>query len=218
MRRIFRRRRTRRYVTSQDANRPKYAPCRRSCLDGPGLRLDVGGRSALLVGATRFNGQRPTSVARGYQSNSSFEPSVAAVIIAGMPIAAAASAKIRASIIIFPVILPACFGHLIRNHQEPSCRSTSTARLFQPCCAAKIFGFACCGQNTASVSPFVAGIRHRHFASARDAAGGCRSRVIVELLSSIFDTQTDIRCGQSLDAMRLCSGGAKNHSTKMRPR
>jgi hypothetical protein len=110
VRRIFRRRRTRRYVTSQDANRPKYAPCRRSCLDGPGLRLDVGGRSALLVGATRFNGQRPTSVARGYQSNSSFEPSVAAVIIAGMPIAAAASAKIRASIIIFPVILPACFG------------------------------------------------------------------------------------------------------------
>lgn len=35
---ILRRRRTRRYVTPQDADRPKYAPCRRSCLDGRGFR------------------------------------------------------------------------------------------------------------------------------------------------------------------------------------
>jgi hypothetical protein len=76
-------------------------------------RLDVGGRAALLVGAIRFDGQWPSSVARGYQSSSSFEPSVAAVIIAGMPIAAAASVKIRASIIIFPVICPYVSAHLI---------------------------------------------------------------------------------------------------------
>jgi hypothetical protein len=90
-----------------------------------------GGRMAAEVGCSRsrsgavrrrngFDGQRRLAVARGYRSNSSFEPSVVAAIIAGMPIATAASAKIKASIMIFPVILPASFGESDRKHQEPS--------------------------------------------------------------------------------------------------
>jgi hypothetical protein len=97
---------------------------------------------------------------RGYQSNSSFVPSVVAVIIAGMPIATAASAKIKASIMIFSVIFAGKLRRIWSKHQEPSCWSASTARLFQAYCAAKVFGVAGCGENPASVSQFVAGIRH----------------------------------------------------------
>jgi hypothetical protein len=71
-----------------------------------------------LRGAVRkrngFDGQR--QLALRVATDQSFEPSVVAVIIAGMPIATAASAKIKVSIMTFPVILPASFGA-----SDPSC-------------------------------------------------------------------------------------------------
>jgi hypothetical protein len=79
----------------------------------------VGGRSVLFVGAAASMVQGAQRRV-GYRSNYSFEPSVAAVIIAGMPIAIAASAKTRLSIMIFLVTWPASFD-ADRKHQEPSC-------------------------------------------------------------------------------------------------
>ena len=98
---------------------------------------------------------RAPSVATGYQSNSSFEPSVAAVIIAGMPIAIAASAKTRPSIMIFPVTSPASFDASDRNrfadqHLPRACFRRIASRIlwFRGLWRKPGQRFAVCGRNS----------------------------------------------------------------------
>ena len=101
---------------------------------------------------------RPTgTVAPFYQCSPSFEPSAAAVIIAGIPIPTVASAIARASIMTIPLDSASSSTSIgsLRNRFADQHLPHACFRRISP----QSFWFRG-GENLASVSQFVAGIRH----------------------------------------------------------
>jgi hypothetical protein len=97
------------------------------------------------------------TVAPSYQCSPSFEPSAAAVIIAGIPIATVASAIARASIMTIPLDSTSSSRSdrvSLGNRFPINIYRTSASGVFHH----KGFGVVTCGNNRASVSQFLTGI------------------------------------------------------------
>ena len=108
--------------------------------DDPSVLVTQGG--AMAESRTHLSSRNAPSspagtVAPSYQCSPSFEPSAAAVIIAGIPIATVASAIAKASIMTIPLDSTSS-SRSDRELEKPFCQSTSTARLLQAYFTAKV--------------------------------------------------------------------------------
>jgi hypothetical protein len=117
-----------------------------------------GSRGSLGTPHSRLHGTHDLR-ADAHQCKVSLEPSAAAVIIAGIPIARVATAIARASIMAIPLDSASSIS-LIGSLRNRFADRISTARRLQAYFTAKGFGFTTCGNNRASVSQFVAEIGH----------------------------------------------------------
>ena len=129
-------------------------------------------------------GRSGRDVAPSYQCSPSFEPSAAAVIIAGIPIATVASAIARASIMTIPLEFDKLQQILIVE-LETVCQSTSTARLLQAYFTAKVL-----------VSRFVATIGRAFRSLWRRIGHGRPSQVPigVEFATTPLEERANGRC------------------------